>query len=34
MRLNTARSNWLELPVDEVIDNVLNFFNSLEKVTI
>lgn len=31
-RINTANNNWLEIPIEEVIDNVLNYFDSLEKV--
>ncbi len=27
--LNTAKNNWLELPIDEVIENVLNFFETI-----
>ena len=32
--LNTAKNNWLELPIDDVIENVLNFFEntSLTKI--
>ena len=27
--LNTAKNNWLELPIDDVIKNVLNFFETI-----
>ena len=27
--LNTAKNNWLELPIDDVIENVLNFFETI-----
>ncbi len=33
-RLDNARSNWINMPVDEVIDNVILYFNSLETVQI
>lgn len=32
-RINTANNNWLEIPVKDVIDNVLDYFNGLVKVT-
>ena len=32
--LKDARNNWLELSVDEVIDNVLDYFKSLETVQV
>lgn len=28
--LNTAKNNWLELPIDDVINNVLSFFETME----
>ena len=31
-RLADARNNWLEKPVDEVVDNIINYFKSLETV--
>ena len=34
LKLDNARSNWLEIPVSKVISRVLNYFKSLEKVTI
>ena len=27
--LNTAKNNWLELPIDDVINNVLSFFETM-----
>jgi len=30
--LSTARDNWLEISVDEVIDSILDFFKSLEAI--
>ena len=30
--LNTAKINWLELPIDEVVESVLNYFENLLKV--
>ena len=32
-RINTANNNWLEIPIKDVIDNVLNYFDSLIKVS-
>ena len=32
--LDNVHDNWLELPVDEVINNILNYFKSLEVVII
>ncbi len=32
-RINTANNNWLEISVSNVIDNVLNYFDRLVKVT-
>ena len=33
-RINTANNNWLEIPIEKVIDNVLNYFDSLEKIAL
>ena len=33
-RLNHCNSNWLEIPVDKVIKNVLNYFNSLKDIEV
>ena len=30
--LNTVKNNWLELPIDEVVESVLNYFENLLKV--
>ena len=27
--LNKAKNNWLELPIEDVINNVLNFFENI-----
>lgn len=32
-RINTANNNWLEIPIKDVVDNVLEYFNGLVKVT-
>ena len=32
-RINTANNNWLEVPIKDVIDNVLEYFDGLVKVT-
>ena len=32
-RINTANNNWLEIPIKNVIDNVLEYFDGLVKVT-
>ena len=31
-RINTANNNWLEVPIKDVIDNVLDYFDSLMNV--
>ena len=31
-RINTANNNWLEIPIKDVIDNVLEYFDGLIKV--
>lgn len=31
-RINTANNNWLEMPIKDVIDEVLNYFDSLVKI--
>ena len=31
-RINTANNNWLEIPVTDVIDGVLDYFNGLVKI--
>ena len=33
-RINTSNNNWLEIPIEDVIDNVLNYFDSLEKIVL
>ena len=33
-RINTANKNWLEIPIENVIGNVLNYFDSLEKIAL
>ena len=32
-RINTANNNWLEIPIKDVINNVLGYFDGLVKVT-
>ena len=32
-RINTANNNWLEIPVNDVISNILDCFDSLIKIT-
>ena len=32
-RINTANNNWLEIPIKDVINNVLEYFDDLMKVT-
>lgn len=32
-RINTANNNWLEIPIKEVIHNVLEYFDGLVKIT-
>ena len=34
LKLDNARSNWLEIPVSKVISRVLNYFKTLEKITV
>ena len=31
-RINTANNNWLEIPIDDVINTILDYFDSLEKI--
>lgn len=31
-RINTANNNWLEMPINDVINNILDYFDSLEKI--
>lgn len=33
-RLDNARSNWINIPVNDVIDNVLDYFKSLETINV
>ena len=33
-RLDNARSNWINMPVNDVIDNVLDYFKSLETIQV
>ena len=32
-RINTANNNWLEIPIKDVIDSVLDYFDGLIKIT-
>lgn len=32
--LNTAKNNWLELPIEEVIKSVLDYFETLQVVEV
>ena len=32
-RINTANNNWLEIPIKDVIDNVLAYFDDLTLIT-
>lgn len=32
-RINTANNNWLEIPIKDVIENVLEYFDNLIKIT-
>ena len=32
-RINTANNNWLEMPIEEGTESILNYFNGLVKVT-
>lgn len=33
LRINTANNNWLEIPIKDVINSVLDYFDNLIKVT-
>lgn len=33
-RLDNARSNWINIPVNDVIDNIISYFNLLETVQV
>ena len=30
-RINTANNNWLEVPINDVINNILEYFDTLVK---
>ena len=30
--LNNPKVNWINIPVNEVIDNIIKYFNSLETI--
>lgn len=32
-RMNTSNNNWLEIQINEIVDNVLDYFGSLTKIT-
>ena len=32
-RINTANNNWLQMPIKDVINSVLDYFDGLIKVT-
>lgn len=32
--LNTAKNNWLDLPIDDVINNILSFFESIQFIEV
>ncbi len=31
-RINTANNNWLEIPIKDVIDNVLDYFENIATI--
>ena len=31
-RINTANNNWLEMPIKDVIDNVLEYFENIAAI--
>ena len=33
-RINTANNNWLDMPIEDVIESILDYFESLEKISI
>ena len=33
-RINMARNNWLEMPVDDVINNIIDYLSSLELIEV
>ena len=33
-RINTANNNWLEMPIEEVTESILNYFNGLVKIVL
>ena len=33
-RINTANNNWLEIPIEDVIESILNYFEGLVKVVL
>ena len=32
-RINTANNNWLQMPIKDVIDSVLDYFDNLTLIT-
>ena len=32
-RINTANNNWLQMPIKDVIENVLDYFDNLTLIT-
>ena len=32
-RINTANNNWLQIPIKDVIENVLDYFDNLTLIT-
>jgi hypothetical protein len=33
-RINTANNNWLEIPIENVIESILNYFEGLTVVSL
>ena len=33
-RINMARNNWLEMPVDDVINSIIDYLSSLELIEV
>lgn len=33
-RINTANNDWLEIPIEDVIESILNYFEGLVKVVL
>ena len=33
-RINTANNNWLDMPIEDVIENILDYFEGLVRIVL